>query len=397
MANKKLPIVLVSVFLVMFLIISIGFFIVFGIPQSTVTFNNQCQLSSCPSGYTDEGTICIDLTCTKVCGKEIMGCGSYSDKTPITKTEIVNKDDKGRTIFTSSVTESSNLCYKFATATRFSITNRDPGGVLYAESRYHEVYSWEQSGLVGVNPMCSASSTITAETGFSSGKKGDGSSRRANGQYIGYSTNGCIAGGDSYGTEGELQVSLIYRTAPWKVISKDLQEVSCSYQCQTNSDCGVSETSEPYCDGTNIVKDVSSPRCQNFQCSTSDNTEIVEICNLGCSGSVCSFDDTGFFENLIDDLTGTETDTGTETESNVDLNDPSNEVDIWFILGNECKKGTSTTVLGIPKYLTLEECKSNLEVDDEEGISPFIWIAIGISVFLIFMVILLVVLGARRK
>ncbi|MAG47920.1 hypothetical protein CL617_04905 [archaeon] len=328
-----------------FFLISILIFLSFGLQQKTVSFSNQCLLPSCDTGYKDAGTICIDLTCTRVCQKDIFGCGDYGRLKTETKSHLVTPDDRNTYKKSGSVTESSNLCYKFATATTFSVTDRK-AGLFSSPSTAHEVYSREVSGLVSTDPTCSSSSSISSETSFSNGKKGDSSVRRAEGKYIGYKgATTCRAGRNSDGSEGNLQVSLIYQTAPWKVIDKETTEINCNYDCDTNRDCGSTQSGQPFCDGNNIVRETTSPICSNNnKCSTSTDTTIVESCDSGCSGSTCIIK---------------------EDDGNGNGGPIDGEISIYRFSNNQCNQETIiVTQRTSMDYDTLNECKKNILIEE---------------------------------
>lgn len=63
--------------------------------------------------------------------------------------------------------------------------------------------------------------------------------------------------------------------------------------CYSNADCGAVSYGNNYCSGGNVVRIVSSPLCVNSgttssRCSTSQNTQVVEVCSNGCANGVCS-------------------------------------------------------------------------------------------------------------
>lgn len=63
--------------------------------------------------------------------------------------------------------------------------------------------------------------------------------------------------------------------------------------CYSNADCGAVSYGNNYCSGGNVVRIVSSPLCVNSgttssRCSTSQNTQVIEVCSNGCANGVCS-------------------------------------------------------------------------------------------------------------
>ena len=299
--NTKLIFTVISIsILLLGLLFYFGFY-----QQAVVSFQNQCMLSNCPSGYTDIGTICQDLKCTRACQMESGShCGSFSSiKIESKEYNRITADLKNTWFVSPSITESTNKCYQYQASNVFQITNRDPGGFLKADSESHEVYA-SSILVMGDTVACSSSNTVEAISGWTQGKVGTGKSVKVSGKYISYKSSTCIRGDDAYGSEGIMTVSLLYKTAD---LVKDYvyTETSCNYQCQVNSDCGVTQTGSLYCDGSNIVRDVTKNTCSNYKCIDKKNTEIVTKCNNGCSGTTCiqlaEETEESFFENLLKD------------------------------------------------------------------------------------------------
>ena len=292
--GKKSQKKFIAIFVIIGILLLVGggitLFILAPFGQGVVNFNNQCSLPSCPSGYTDEGTTCIDKECKRICQKEIGGhCGTFGSEQAVGDIYYMTAETNTNSYWMSpdSPTESTDKCYKYRTATIFTVTDRDPCGLLHANSESHEVYTKDSASKVQPNMVSSTSSSISAGSLWSVGKLGDGTSNKALGRQIPYKGTTPKAGDDSCGSEGELSVYLFYKTASW-VKDYDYQEKSCTYECDSSSDCGTLETSgNEYCDGNKVVQDYNTPKCSNYNCAFETTKQTIKTCSDKCENAVC--------------------------------------------------------------------------------------------------------------
>jgi len=59
-------------------------------------------------------------------------------------------------------------------------------------------------------------------------------------------------------------------------------------ECTQNSDCGNESFSEDYCKNEDVVRNHIIPSCAFGKCVFTNSTEIVEICEYGCSNGECT-------------------------------------------------------------------------------------------------------------
>ncbi len=58
-------------------------------------------------------------------------------------------------------------------------------------------------------------------------------------------------------------------------------------ECTVNSDCGEETYSEDYCSNNNVARDHLIPTCTNEQCAVTQETDILQTCEFGCSNGAC--------------------------------------------------------------------------------------------------------------
>ena len=372
--SKAIPISIIVGIVFVLAIIGVGVY--FGITtQSMISFQNQCSLASCPSGYTDTGTICdnLHLECTRTCIKETGGhCGAYGSEQAKGDIHSMNANTKNRWFISPyGPVESTSKCYKYRTATIFTITDRDPCS-WSSNSESHEVYTKDSTSKTQPNMDYSSGNSVSSGSLWSVGKLGDGSKNRALGKYIPYKGAIPKAGDDACGSKGELSVYLFYKTASW-VKDYDTKIIKCHYECNRDADCGNKQAvGERYCSGDKIVQDYSVPDCKNYMCEDKKTTETIETCSDTCKNAICvEVQDTGFFEDLFGD-------------------DEIIEEEI-IIIGEDENIEESNGDTGDSQE------QENLFLD--EGKPTFILfslIGLGILLFILFMVIIMVLISRRK-
>ena len=360
----------------------ISFFLILGIilfklvlptlAVSTTSFNNQCSLPLCPSGYSQSSLQCIGLTCYRGCEKVEKECGSYSTQIPKTSTINVVSSDKNVWKISPSLSLATNKCYQYQILTTFSVTDRSPN-FFQSTSDSHEIYLKDNLGKVSQKVKCSSSNTIVLQSNWINIGKGTGQSVQGHGKYVPYAQSVCNAGQDTKGSEGELQVSIAYKSA--QIIDKVYSEsTQCSFECAKNSDCGSSkEIGGKYCSGNKVMQDYSYPICKRYVCSFETDSSEVETC---LSSQIC------INGNCEDE----ENDEGTPSPG-------------YIIKNNNCVYTSSGSV-----FETLEECNIELiklqdgdsTISFPSSTSTISTLTIVISLFIVFLIIILVVWRLRK-
>ena len=295
--NKKKKYAAITIIGITVVILALTLIFYLPTEQIMISFKNQCSLNSCPSGYTDTGTICdnLQLECIRTCMKEVGGhCGTFGSEQAVgdiyTMTAETNKDSYWNSPY--GPIESTTKCYKYRTGTVFTVTNRDPCGYWDPESKSHEVYTKDYTYKTQSNMAYSTSNSISVGSLWSVGKLGDGTKNKALGRQIPYKGTVPRAGDDACGSEGELSIYLFYKVAPW-VKDYDYKTITCSYECNSDSDCGSKQISgSPYCEGNKIVQEYNVPECNDYTCDY-DNTivETIKICGSSenCENGICIY------------------------------------------------------------------------------------------------------------
>lgn len=410
MKTKNIVIIsLVSIFLLSL----VGVIIYFGFDsQAVVSFKNQCSLSPCPYGYTDEGTICQDLKCIRSCKKESGGhCGTFGREEAEGNYHLIDENTRTSSYWNSPFgpTESTSKCYKYRTATIFTITDRSPCSIWHS-SKSHEVYTKDYTHKVQERMDYSSGNPVSSGSLWSEGKLGDGSENRASGRVIPYKGTVPKAGDNSCGSEGELSIYLFYKIAPW-VKDYERKEMTCSYDCDYNSDCGTTQTGEIYCDGNNIVRDVTKNLCVNYRCESDTDTEIVEKCDYFCSGTTClpkpeeppviidkinvyrlQNNQCSFISILPSEKTSNDYNTLNECQAKITI--LPGEVMVYRFSDNKC---SLIPILPSEKtdldFDTKQGCEENID-DEIEKPNYLLYVSIGVIVIFLFV---LVYFFARRK
>jgi len=330
--SKAKPTITISVIvLLLVLIIGVGIYVGFT-TQSAVSFKNQCSVPACPSGYTDTGVICDDeifLECSRGCIKEVGGhCGTYKSTIYERKTDYgYDEDDNGKSFSSPySSRESSDKCYKYRSTVDFSVSDRNPGGWVHADSESHKITTSHGFGNILIS-QCSDDWSTSLVAGWKVKGKGTGATYSAIGKYLPYKSTSC-GGGEAYGSIGRIDVAIQWQEANW-VKDYDEKIMSCFYECAKDSDCGSKQNvGQPYCSGDRIVQDVEVPECNNYECDTDTKTETIQTCPDSCENAVCV--------------------------ENGDA--PVIHVIGWDIIDNKCVYKSS----GGGEYNSLEECEQHL-------------------------------------
>ena len=280
--------IIITILIALIIISSASFLYLGGFFVPNVVFDNQCSFDNCPSGYSldSSSASCRGLDCTANCIKiEEAHCGDYIDGYTTNREKIIF-DAADRDVYFSTDTYflSSDKCYKIRAAIdHLTITDDDPSSnwfVLNSESHSLSVQTtWDSEN------ECDVTSLETDWHTINRGKSGSGYT--VAGKYDSFEKTAC--GGDtSYGSEGYFYLGLQAQTADWIEEKELVREISCDFDCNDASDCGSITKEDKYCKGINIVQDVTTPSCSNYECeSPSTETIVIESCDYDCEDGAC--------------------------------------------------------------------------------------------------------------
>jgi len=243
-----------------------------GFGRSATIYSNQCSIPSCPSGYTSVDTYCDESKqkCYRECEKQLSGyCGNYGSWSY--KSKECSNYGVGGSCTTPHFYESSDKCYQFYAKTTVNYPLTLNGAI-----RVKATNSWdtEYSGCVGYTPV-SVSTSV-----YNYGRGSDGSSRTASGSY-----SSC--GSNAVTSATKIKTQFYYRTAS-VVEEVDTTTKSCSYDCNTNKDCGTDGyIGSPSCKDNNAYQMFRTYKCLDYVCSYSDLDTLKESCLYGCLNGVC--------------------------------------------------------------------------------------------------------------
>ena len=273
----------------------VGLFLLFNlglIPKlpsfSTVNYDSQCYLSSCASGYSQVRTYCDDSKnkCYKVCEKDLggAGCGSYGASYVVEQKQVdwFGNIHHGDSFSTSSYYVRDNYCYKFYSKSEFTLLKRGTASSykLYSSNAWRSSSQCKDAHYDG--------SITTAVTTL--GRGSNGNSYSAAGKIYQYGRDDCTKGEPTFQLQGRLNVKLYMSRASWNEGGVDTETLSCSYDCDSDSECGTSGyVGSNYCSGGNVVKDYKTYDCSNYDCYSSTSKKLQDDCGTaGCSGGVCN-------------------------------------------------------------------------------------------------------------
>jgi len=248
-------------------------------------FVNQCSLDSCPSGYSSMETYCDDSLnrCYRVCEKELEGyCGNYGSFSIVAQKQIdwFGNLHHGESFNTPFYMESSSHCYKFYSESNFNVYYRGS-----ADS--YKLYSLNTWDSISECKDAYYSGTVTTSI-KTLGRGIRGSSNSAAGKMYEYGGSTCEGGQPWNDLEGSLNIYLYASIAPWVEGGVVITEVSCTYECERDSDCGTDGyIGSTYCKNDNVYQKYGTYDCLNYDCDYSETEKLKETCIDGCSEGVC--------------------------------------------------------------------------------------------------------------
>jgi len=290
MKDWQLILILVGIVLMVGLI-----FILFTIgnlrlPLSIVSYNNQCSLPSCPSGFTEVSKNCDNSLnkCIKTCQKITSArCGTYGSYNVVSSRSITGWEgstDRGVSYNTPHYYVRSDTCYKLYANTRLTVSSWGTADsyMAYAANTWYSKTGCATKSVV-ILPI---TSTYTLGRGTS------GSSYSAVGKITDYGGGTCSGGYPFLQLKGNLNIYLYAAKAPWIVAKTETQQVSCNYQCDKNSECGTDGyVGDNYCKNDNVYRDYRKYTCSSYKCLQPTITSLlVKNCPYGCKNGVCITD-----------------------------------------------------------------------------------------------------------
>jgi len=294
--NKK--VIGISVLVITIVLSSITF-LYFGLIQQS-GYDNQCNLDSCPSGFSESDTSCDDddLECTRICESDMeTGCSDdYDFNNVITRTKTIDvnldpNEDRYDQFESPSYTANDNYCYKFTGEVK--LKNIAWGGAGSAQviamvgeggTPYFEEIETE-CGQDG-------DSSVTATTDTYEMGRGNGDSLVARGSGSDFDNSGCSGAGPINNVDAEMVLTLIIEQSDY-VSSSDIPddvELTCDFGCDGDSDCGDDEeVGSDICFNGDVYVDYQTWDCSDYSCSSDIEPKLVEDCgSLGCSNGVCN-------------------------------------------------------------------------------------------------------------
>ena len=250
---------------------------------ATIPYVSQCSVSSCPSGYSQDSLYCSDTAekCYRVCKKQLPGsCGTYGSFSQVKQLGMsYSKSNRGISYNTGYYSVDSSYCYKFYSESRMSVSS---WGTANSYNLY-SANSWNSK------TSCSTSSSATSTTStYTLGRGSNGNSYSGAGKVTDFGNNACSNGYPIIQLTGTLNIGLYASKASWIEGGYDTQTLSCSYDCDEVSDCGVSGlTGSTFCKNSNVYQMYRSHLCSNYDCSYSDSEQLVSTCSYGCTNGAC--------------------------------------------------------------------------------------------------------------
>jgi len=278
--DNKMKILFGVIGLVFLLLVMTGFENPF--KPLSIAYENQCSLPSCPSGYTLQNRYCQGEICYGVCEKPVEPyCGSYGGWHTKEGTATWKGNWDNDNWFTSQYTLSSNKCYTVKPQARVIPSNMGVSTALRIEV--------EGDGQTG--SACSYGETKYL---YFPEKVYDSPERRTITTRVKVTAldnmcNSYLASPVQFSNaEALITPSVYFKEANWIDDEVMTKEVSCSFGCSSDSDCGTSGyTGSKYCSGRNVVQKYLENTCLNYECASNENVKIIESCSNGCSNGAC--------------------------------------------------------------------------------------------------------------
>ena len=264
-------------------IIAIALVLVFFKTDSSlsVAYQNQCSLPSCPSGYSLQDKYCEGTNCYGECEKPVPAyCGTYGNWFLKEATEQWDGDtDRGDYYESPKLSMGYDKCYIAKSSARFIPTDMGSAGS----------YNLYVSGTGYSDSKCmTGSNTLTTGLQEKTYGHSPGTSTWTSASVTDYGYNSCGGGDPWTNAEGLITISLTYKEAEWIDDEVITQNVDCSFECNTDSDCGsTGYVGSKSCSGGNVVQNYESNTCQSYQCDSSQENQIVEFCDYGCESGSC--------------------------------------------------------------------------------------------------------------
>jgi len=428
-----------KVWIVSFVLIGILSLLYFQIDVPlSVAYDYQCSLPQCPSGYTLHDKYCEDKTCYGVCEKPVPAyCDSYGSWRMKEVTENWDgSTDRGDYYESPKLYMSSDKCYTAKAEARFI-----PNDMGTADSfKLYVAGAW-QTGSQCSNGYTTTLSLPEKDYGHSST-----TSTWTSAQVIDYGDTFCSGGDPWTNMKGLITMTIKYREADWIDDEVITDKVSCSFECSRDSDCGDDGyTGSKFCSGGDVVQNYKTYDCSNYECSSSQEEQIVTFCDYGCENSQCIQKDLVNYyrlqNNVCDSIQIYEEDktyndylTLSECQSHIledsvtvyRLEDNCNsiyikvsqrtnndydtralcmehmnqKVEYYRLTDNQCD-----TIMIYPNekmsydYLTLQECNDAKNGDDPDPVDPEnYWVELILGgITLLLLIVLVVVMLVRKK
>ena len=252
--------------------------------QTTVSFNNQCSVPSCPSGYNEVSLDCSSSLnkCTRVCEKTTVTgkCGTFSAGKELSTTGFIPAKP-AKIYSTPPFYEKSDKCYIFFSSTSY-------GGTAFGTADSMKVTA---TNTFNSKTQCSNSFSGMAQTATHQIRGQTGRSRTASGRGAYFGGKDCSGGAPLIEpTNQKIKVTLWGAEAPYIETSKtDTVKKTCTYECDQSSDCGTDGVSgEKFCVSNNVVQKYKTFSCSSNACSNAKANSIVESCQYGCNNGACN-------------------------------------------------------------------------------------------------------------
>ncbi len=254
------------------------------LPFSTVTYNNQCSVPSCPSGYTMDRIYCNDdtNTCTRECYRQLAGScsSSYSSWSSSANGYELSGNclnlAPGSYCYASNLnrlTLNSNYCYQFYSKTDISFTLSSGRAISSYVSN-----DWDSN-----TGSCSGSTPQSVSTDVEDFGRGDGdtaSSFNSESKYTSCGTNPV--------SSANVVNTFFYRTSNWNEGSVDWKDMTCGYECNTEAECNPSGyIGDNFCKDSHVFRQYKMSNCQSYSCAYSYEDRLIQNCINGCSNGVC--------------------------------------------------------------------------------------------------------------
>jgi len=248
----------------------------------SVAYQNQCSLPSCPSGYSLNNKYCEGKICYGVCEKPLPAyCGTYGNWFLKEVTEQWDGDgDRGDEYQSPKLSMLSNKCYIAKSSARFIPSDMGSAGS----------YNLYVAGTGYTDSKCiTGSNTLTIGLQEKTYGHSPGTNTWTSAIVNDYGYNNCDGGAPWLSNaKGLITISLKYKEADWIDDEVLTQNVQCSFECNSDSDCGsTGYTGSKSCSGGNVVQNYESNTCSNYKCDSSQEEKIIEFCDYGCKSGSC--------------------------------------------------------------------------------------------------------------